>query len=163
MRKMRSYNNIVEAKPVLAIRMRRLCRRPYPGHPRGCPNWNKRPTCPPQAPLLPSVLDLSQLVWCIYNAFDLAAHVKRMRARHPAWSDRQVRCCLYWQGTARAQLRKKIAAFLEKHPGCEVLHCPEACGVDVTATMASIGIELEWPPESVAYQVALVGTPVKGG
>jgi len=31
--------------------------------------------------------------------------------------------------------------------------------VDVTATMASLGIKLEWPPVKVAYQVALVGTP----
>jgi hypothetical protein len=37
--------------------------------------------------------------------------------------------------------------------------CPEACGVDVTATMASIGVALEWPPVSTAYQVALVGSP----
>lgn len=146
-------------QPVVNLSVRGLCRKPYPGHPKGCPNWNKRPACPPQAPLLESVLDLTKPVYCAYNAFDLGAHVSRMQRRHPHWSDRQLRCCLYWQGTARAALRGKVQAFLEEHPGCIVLYCPEACGVNVTATMASIGIDLEWPPVTVAYQVALLGTP----
>ncbi|GAG49891.1 unnamed protein product, partial [marine sediment metagenome] len=30
----------------------------------------------------------------------------------------------------------------------------------VTMTMAEIGILLEWPPVTVTYQVALVGSPV---
>lgn len=41
------------------------------------------------------------------------------------------------------------------------IYVPEACGVDVTATMKLIGIDLEWPPVNVAYQVALVGTPLQ--
>jgi hypothetical protein len=82
-----------------------------------------------------------------------------MREKHPDWSERQLRCCLYWQGTARAALRRKIEAFLAGQPGLLAITCPEACGVDVTATMSSLGIELEWPPVSVAYRVALVGTP----
>jgi len=32
-------------------------------------------------------------------------------------------------------------------------------GVDVTATMRSAGVELEWPPRKIAYQVYLVGVP----
>ena len=132
---------------------------PYPGHPRGCPNWNRRATCPPQAPLLHDVLDLKRPVHCVSNAFDLAAHVARMRARHPDWSYRKLVCCLYWQGAARKRLRERVSDFLAHHPGCIVLYCPEANGVDVTATMAAIGVDLEWPPVSVAYQVALVGTP----
>jgi hypothetical protein len=40
---------------------------------------------------------------------------------------------------------------------------PEAHGLNVTATMKSIGIELEWPPKTVTYQIALasVGEKVK--
>jgi len=109
------------------------------------------------------VIDLSQPVYCVYNRFDLAHHVRRMRRRHPEWSERQLRCCLYWQSKARKQLRLKVEAFLRDHPGLVALYVPEACGVDVTATMRSIGIELQWPPVSVAYQVALVGTPATDG
>lgn len=146
--------------PVVDCSVRHLCRKPYPGHPKGCPNWGKRDSCPPQADLLPNVLDLAAPVYAIWNAFDLASHVARMKEKHPDWSDRQLRCCLYWQGTARAVLRKQIDAFLREHPGLLVLTCPEACGVDVTATMRRAGIDLEWPPVSLAYQVALVGTPL---
>ena len=101
--------------------------------------------------------------YCIYNAFDLAEHVARMRKRHPEWSERQLRCCLYWQSGARKRLREKVDAFCAAHPGLVAVYCPEANGVDVTATMASLGIQLEWPPVSLAYQVALVGTPVSPG
>lgn len=83
-----------------------------------------------------------------------------MKAKHPGWSRWQLRCCLYWQPKAKKQLRQKVEAFLEEHPGCIAVYTPEAYGVDVTAAMASIGIDLEWPPERFAYQVALVGTPV---
>jgi len=132
---------------------------PYPGHPKGCPNWNRRATCPPQAPLLTDLLDLARPVYCVFNRFDLGAHVDRMRRRHPDWSGRQLRCCLYWQGTARKQLRQKVSSLLVREPSLLPVYVPEACGVDVTATMASLGIKLEWPPVKVAYQVALVGTP----
>ena len=100
-------------------------------------------------------------MYCVFNKFDLGTHVERMRAKHPSWSERQTYCCLYWQNTARKQLRQKVEAVLSERPECVALYCPEACGVDVTATMASIGIELEWPPVNVAYQVALVGTPAR--
>ena len=146
--------------PVLSSLPRGLCLHPYPGHTKGCPNWNRRPTCPPKAPLLDTVLDLGKPVHCIYNRFDLGSHVTRMKAKHPDWSDRQARCCLYWQRKARSELRQSVEDFLENHQGCIALYVPEACGVDVTATMASIGIQLQWPPISVAYQVALAGTPM---
>ncbi len=158
-----------QVAPVMNPEARKLCTRPYHGHPKGCPNYGKRVSCPPAAPLLCEALDLAYPVYAIWNAFDFGAHISRMRRRHPEWSQRQVECCLYWQGTARKELRRKVEAWLSE-PTCRfeqvvvylselrVLYCPEACGVDVTATMASIGIELEWPPRTVAYQVALVGT-----
>jgi hypothetical protein len=93
----------------------------------------------------------------VYNRFNFAAHVREMRRRHPEWSKRQTECCRYWQPTARKQLREELERF-----GCEglrVILAPEACGVNVTATMAAVGVELEWPPKKVACQVALVGTP----
>jgi len=140
---------------------RALCLRSYPGHPKGCPNHGKRDTCPPRAPLLGDVIDLAQPVLAIFNAFPLGEHVARMRRKHRKWSKRQLYCCLYWQGTARKQLRQRIAAFRERHYGdgiqWRVLTCPEACGCNVTETMRRVGIELEWPPNRIAYQVALAG------
>ncbi len=162
---------VAEVTPVLDESVRDLCCRPYPGHPKGCPNWGKRDTCPPAAPLLQDILTLVEPVFAVWNRFDLAAHVARMRERHPGWSDRQLYCCLCWQGTARKQLRAKIKCFLHEqnlanaldlkyHVDLLVVGCPEACGVNVTATLASIGITLEWPPRVWAYQVVLVGQPL---
>lgn len=94
-----------------------LCRRPYAGHPRGCPNLGKKMGCPAVPPLR--------------------------------------------EGTARKQLEMVIEIALGQFPANRgeplVLRCPEAHGVDVTTTMLSLGVKLEWPPVTVAYQVALLG------
>jgi len=148
-------------KPVVDLNVRRLCVRPYPGHPHGCPNHGKKQGCPPTVPTLDHVLDLERPVWAVWNAFDFKSYLNRMRTMHPGWSYRQLACCLYWQRGARKKLEAEIAKFFSKtkHWAMQrVLECPEATGVNVTAMMKVIGIELEWPPTTVAYQVALVGT-----
>ncbi len=171
----------VRVNPIVDYRVRKLCCRPYPGHDRGkrtgCPNYNLKEGCPPAAPFFDKVFDLNQPVFAIYHAFDLDKHVQKMKAAHPNWSDAQLKCCLLWQNSARKQLSKNIVNFLMEHPEYAVsvagyrgiekdlgaLYAkilpasPEAMGVDVTQTMASAGIDLEWPPVKVAYQIALAG------
>ena len=152
-----------QVEPVVDAGVREVCRKPYPNHPRGCPNHGKRATCPPQAPAISDVLDSYKPVWAIWNVFDLAAHIEKMRARHPAWSPLQLVCCLYWQRTARKALRAEIDMFVFERQAAgggplRIIACPEACGVNVTATMARIGERLEWPPKTITYQVALAGT-----
>jgi hypothetical protein len=119
--------------PVYAPAVRGLCARPYPGHPRGCPNLNHK------------------------------AHAARLGALHPGWSDRQRRCCRYWQGTARNALAQRITAFLATAPGYAVSRCPEALGLDVTATLRRAGGVIEWPPVNIVRTVALAGVPLNGG
>jgi predicted metal-binding protein len=147
----------VEVKPIVDVKIRELCFRPYPGHRNGCPNFNKRSTCPPQAPLIFDVLDLNEKVYAIYNVFDLGSHVERMKNIHPSWSDRQLKCCLYWQQKARKELRTKIIEFLKEFPNYSVVGTPEAQGVNLTETMKNVGIILEWPPEKLTYQIVLAG------
>ena len=131
-----------------------MCRLPYPDHPKGCPNFGMRAACPPEAPKFLDHFNDSE-VWAIWNEFDFAAHCARMRKKHPEWSQRQVECCLYWQGTARKQLEAEIWKFTWGHPKFSVTRCPEAMGVNITASMELVGVELEWPPQTVAVQVAL--------
>lgn len=145
--------------PVINPKMRGMCKLPYPGHPHGCPNFGVAERCPPKAPKFEDVVDLSEPVYAVCNAFDFAAHVAKMRVAHPTWTERQLRNCLYWQGTARKAWRAEIKSFLAAHPGLVAFETPEACGVDVTATMVAVGVALEWPPVRVAMQVALVGKP----
>jgi hypothetical protein len=108
--------------------------------------------------MLHKVLDLERPVYAVWNIFDLKSHVDKRRSKHPNYSWRQLVNCLYWQGTARKALRHKIKDALDiiDEP-MMVLMCPEACGVNVTATMKSLGHNLEWPPKTVTYQVALIG------
>lgn len=148
--------------PVIDKSVRALCVKPYPNHPKGCPNFGQRRCCPPIAPMIFDTIDLSGPVYAIWNCFDFGAHVTAMRLAHPAWSARQCECCLYWQGKARKQLRERIIVFLREHPGLTVIACPEAQGVNVTETMKQVGINLEWPPQQYAYQVVLAGNGERG-
>lgn len=86
---------ILLSRVVIDPVVRALCCHPYPGHPRGCPNYNRKPGCPPGAPMFDDRMDLGRPVYAIINEFDLAAHMERMRQDHPDWSERQLTCCLY--------------------------------------------------------------------
>jgi hypothetical protein len=155
---------IIQVKPVIDYSVRNLCFKPYPRHPKGCPNFGKRDTCPPKALYYDKVYDLTKHVYAIYNVFDFKEHVDKMKSKHPLWSENQLRCVLYWQGSARKSLKNKILEFLKENREYQVETCPEAMGVNVTETMKNVGIILEWFPENVAYQVALAGVLLnKGG
>lgn len=152
---------LVEVVPVLDDKIRELCTKPYPLHPKGCPNFGKRNTCPPKAPFYSEVYNLFKPTYAVINEFDIAGHVARMRRLHPDWSDRQLRCVLYWQGTARKQLTVMVAEAMSDPRCCGYVPTasPEAMGVDVTRTLLAAGVRLEWPPRKVARQVVLLGAP----
>lgn len=144
--------------PIVESRMRGLCVAPYPGHPRGCPNFGKKAGCPPAAPQFAQHFDLERPCWLVWNVFDMAGHIAKMRAAHPDWTERQLVCCLYWQRGARARLEEEIRSFRAAVPGAWVVtRCPEAMGLNVFATLATIGVEIERTPRHVALQVAFAG------
>lgn len=151
---------LVQVIPVLDSRVRSLCINPYEGHKKGCPNFGDAKhshRCPPGAPLFDNHFDLARPVYAVVNEFDLAAHMAKMARNNPTWTDRQLRCVLYWQGTARKQLKEKIVKGLSLCPaGYDVTWCPEGMGVNVTATLEAVGIILEWPPKKIVRQVALL-------
>ena len=146
--------------PVIDHSVRGLCRKPYPLHPKGCPNFSKCDRCPPKAPFYDQVYDLTKPVYAVVNEFDLAGHVERMKIANPTWSERQLYCVLYWQNTARKQLESKITRCLVDLPGYMAERTPEAMGVNITATLLTAIIGLEWPPRRFAKQVALLGVPL---
>jgi predicted metal-binding protein len=152
---------IKEAKPVIDIKMRGLCRSTYPGHPKGCPKFGKSDTCPPKVGFFEKTFDLTKPVYVIWTTFDLGAHVSKLKLAHPNWSDRQLKCCLYWQPGARKNLKNEILNFKNQYPDLEVTTVPEAMGVNITETMKSIGISLQWPPTTTTYQIALAGTKLQ--
>lgn len=146
-----------EVQLKIDYQVRNLCCHSYPNHPNGCPNYGKRKTCPPHMGYVDKTLDLSKPVYIIWSIFDFKAHVAKMMLTHPDWTERQVKCCLYWQPRARKVLEQEIDAFHAQYPETTVFRCPEAMGVNVTETMWSIGQMLQWPPSTKTYQVAIAG------
>ena len=134
----------------------KICWRPYYNHPRGCPNYGKKRGCPPHQKMFFDVFDRD--FYLIFTEFDLGTPVKKMKKKHPNWTDRQLYCCLYWQGTARKNLKAEIDRARKILPHHHITACPEAMGVNVTDLMEdNAGIELDWPPKITTYQVAIAG------
>jgi hypothetical protein len=132
------------------------CTLPYPGHRHGCPNYGKRPECPPQAPKVREFIDLDRPHWFIVANIDLEDHMRRMKINNPTWSEAQLRCCLYWQRGVRKDLRRWCAEFVMEHPGTVFTLIPEAMGVNVFRTARRVKVPIMKTPAMV-YKIALVG------
>lgn len=132
---------------------------PYPRHPKGCPNYGKRASCPPAAPLVHEAFEIDRPLWLVAVMYDLGGHRARMRNKHPDWTEAQVNCCLYWQGVARKQLRDECSLFRFEHRGFWVTDCPEAMGVQVIRTARRAGIPVEPRPTDKVWKIALLGYP----
>ena len=129
------------------------CALSYPGHPKGCPNF---PWCPAKHKDFKTIE--GNYVWyAVIEEFDLASHAEKMKRIHPAWSERQCRNLLYWQGLLRVRLERKAmeVKFKFKPPGV-ILNIPEACGIDVFETMSRIGVKIDRYPD-VVRKVMLIG------
>lgn len=157
---MKDYTAItcVEVTGTLKIdyNMRDLCRQPYPGNPKGCPNYGKKKECPPQAPLLENFIDLLQphyfvVLECIRNGC-------RINSQENTLKEDQFRS--YWNDNLEAVLREYIQEFQKDHPGTVFTFHPSAVGVNVLETARNVGIPLEANPEKVFYKIVLIGYPV---
>lgn len=152
---------VKQVNPVIDYRVRSLCLKPYPGHQNGCPNYGKKAECPPHVQKFEEIFDLTKPIYAIINTFDYKTHTDQMRELHPMWSEKQINSFFYWQRKAKSQLSIGIAQFLAEHVSYHIITCPEALGVDVIKTLADNGINLEWPPKTVTYQVAIAGIQKK--
>ncbi len=135
--------------------VRDLCRQPYPGHPKGCPNYGKKKECPPQAPLLEDFIDILQphyflVLECIRNGC--------RNNQENTLEEAQFRS--YWNDTLEEILHEYIQEFQKDHPGTVFTFHPSAVGVDVLETARNVGITLEENPEKVFYKIVLIGYPV---
>ena len=142
---------------VLDNRAREWCKLPYPDHSRGCPNYDHKPTCPPQVCFFEDFIDLTKPVWAVIEPFDLSAHVARMRLTLPDWSDRQLKCVLYWQGGVNKRLEQGCRELVTEVGGVYTI-CPEAMGVDVIHTIKRTGIPIRPRPDGWVFKVGLVGS-----
>lgn len=133
------------------------CQLPYPGHPKGCPNFCRKPECPNQASSVEEFIDLRQPHYLAIHAFDLHAFSKRMLGEHPGWTLKQSRCLLYWQKHVKSVLEFEILQKLEDNQVYTLI--PEAMSVNVFHTVLHLGIPIRPDPKCVVYKIGLIGSP----
>ena len=138
---------------------RSWCRLPYPGYPEGCPNFGKKPECPPQAPLLKQFINLERPHFLAIHCFDLGAFSERMLKDHPDFSEKQARNPRYWQKHVYSMLKLEIGSKLQGDQIYTLV--PEAMGVNVFDTLKEWGIPIIQNPDQIVFKVAVVGTPLR--
>ncbi len=131
------------------------CQLPYPNHPKGCPNYGKKHSCPPTSPKIEAWLGDYLSAWFIYVPFNLNEHATNLKLKYPHWSDRQARCCLYWQPKVNKELQGAVKDFWPYRPD-DVSYCPEAMGVNVIKTAQLYGVPIQEKPTDIIYKIALV-------
>lgn len=89
-------------------------------------------------------------------AFDLAAQARAMAEKHPAWSVRRARSCLYWQDSVRRRLRSLCDTLIDQHPGYTYTLIPEAMGANVFRTAHHLGLAMRKNRMDMVYKVALI-------
>jgi len=139
------------------MKARDWCKLPYPDHPKGCPNYGQRATCPPDAPLIYNFVDIGKPIFLIAVGFNLENHVNSMLLKHPDWSNRQAKCVLYWQGSVNKLLKQHIKQFLWMYPEYITTLCPEAMGVNVIETARRCGLPIKTKPTKNVFKIALAG------
>jgi predicted metal-binding protein len=142
---------------IIDYRAREWCKLPYPDHPRGCPNYGIKSSCPPKAPLIEESFNLDKEIWLIIVEFNLHDHINHMKARHPEWSERQARCVLYWQPKVNKILKEACSKFSNTLSSSIFTTCPEALGVNVIQTVKNLGIPIHSRPKDIVFKVGLVG------
>jgi len=96
--------------------------------------------------------------------FDLGVWAEKLKKKHPEWSDKRARCCLYWQGKVRKVLREKCEDTVHQYKVIRGLHRkdimifynPEAMGVQVFKTCELVGIHLERNPQDIVWKIAII-------
>lgn len=142
---------------------RGLCVKKYYDKKKGCPNYNNptHPLCPPNAPMYDEIFNINKDIYLIYTTYNLGDHIRKMKERHPDWSERALRNVYYWQGTDRKFHREEIKRFMDLYKDLNyVAVTPEGLGVDVDATLKNVGITLPWPPEEISYRVSFAAEPL---
>jgi len=119
------------------------CKLPYPGHPKGCPNYGKKEICPPKAGWITDIIDPPYFL--VIQEFDLAFQERSMKILHPSWTKKQTRCLLYWQPHLMVRLIREAQNLIDDHLGKDyiIIRNPEALGVNMYETCKAAHVELE--------------------
>ena len=136
------------------------CRLPYPNHPKGCPNYGKKQSCPPFSKPFFEIIEPPFHI--VIVCFELETHAQKMKIKHPEWSDRQCRNLLYWQKSVVKKLKREANEFIKSQKDDLVLlEVPEANGVHVFDTCNNVGVTLEREPK-IVRKIMIIGKRKRG-
>lgn len=159
-------------------KVRDFCKRSYPGHPHGCPNYGKKETCPPHAERFMNVIKSipDGKYFLVYVNFDLEEQSRRMKEKNPHFTEKQSRNSRYWQSTVKKALREKIMSIYNanKNQAWYIIGCGsgfstkkmsniqknvcsmEAMGINVFSTLKLNEIPFEVKPKKYVTLVCLL-------
>lgn len=130
------------------------CRLPYPSHKKGCPNYGKE-GCPPNIPDFNDIVNPPFKLVAV--KFDLKEHAKKMKEKHPDWSERKARCVLYWQKKLNKKLREESEKIASEIKNSKIVHRPEAYGVNLFTTCRKFGLKLKKNPQETVWKMTIIG------
>ena len=149
---------------VITKKTEKWCQLPYPGHKKGCPNYMKSKTCPPNVTYIGKFIHQFNLFLLIWAEFDFKKYKELRFEEHPEWSKNQVKCVLYWQASIKKILKNKIKTI--KNTSDYLLSCGsgfgnsiksmEAVGINVFATLKNNNIDFEIKPQNKILLVCLL-------
>lgn len=140
-------------------RTRDWCKLPYDGHKKGCPNHCNSDTCPPNVEYKPKLPDKLKILVC---KFDMKKYVNSMSMLHPDWTEKQLRCVLWWQGSIKKIMKDKIS---EDKLNPTIIYgsgsgfggpSMEAIGINVILTLKKLHIPIKAKPTDTVYMAALL-------
>ena len=173
------YKEIAKTSIFFTNKTHKWCILPYPGHPKGCPNYNKNQLCPPSIMNFTGELDKFKFFYLVYAKFDLYNYKKEMLKIHPNWSERQATCVLYWQSSVKKHLKEYIKNIYVKNnkKSIYILSCGsgfqddtflqedvysmEAVGINVFKTLKKNEILFELKPKNFVLLLNLLCTKAR--
>jgi predicted metal-binding protein len=143
-----------------------FCTIPYKNNKYGCPNYNKRPTCQPQAPYLESIKTEFKKFYLVYAEFDLKTYSDYIRFKHPTFTDDQTHNNRFYQNSVKKLLRIEIERVKDSNRSFKILGCGsgfyndicsmEAVGINVFDTCKNNNIILDKNPKDKVVFVCLL-------
>lgn len=139
--------------------IKRLCRVPYHGHKRGCPNslgYGK--SCKEE------YIDdmIQEPYWFVCAVCDFKGYKEKMLKLHKHWSDRQLANSRYWQGNIKKRLREYTEQLIvdlsisATYSDLVYDDVPEGYGVNVIKTIENKGYSIPRRPIDFVWKVFMI-------
>jgi len=131
-------------KDLITENTKKYCFAVYPGHTKGCPNafgrcWGYDGKC--RQTIITDLINPQYPVYIIYSEYNLAKHIRKMKLRHPDWTERQLRNVYYWQKSSFKLLDIEIKQF--NIPQGYRQFGIEGYGLNAYATCKKVGLILD--------------------